>query len=856
MIGRPPRPEHASTVQSMSGKPPRHGSISCEENAPLAGSSMCDWFSKKRDGLGSILGNHRLCFILNQDARTLSWAKQLGGTPVGSMKFADIVSVESKTESLEHDVAPDVGDQNSNSAEQPSRSSSASSRRSLTARVRSLSPFRKSKPQGYSLTVSSAAQHMELRCESQSQASQWLAALKAVIADTNSPLNLEHSSTGWLRESAAIEQANTVDEMQNSVQNMCVSSTPLEILKPPRATAWHFQDERDVSTACSSQTPSRAQSRDGQGFDLTTQECPHSHTPPDSNGLLKSSLVMEDFDDGTQIHIPSDRVAEQDLSAPQAITSLADPQMDISSPRHLEQPRRQTTSSSDCTAKPRRNVSRQTRSLRTQGRSSSPNPDHQSHEVTEEGQVETRKMFDKRELRRRNKDAFEKQLLAWRERNPSQIKAGPAGLNQQRVRVCVRKRPLFSHEENEFDTITVNGSEVVVHNCLTKADLKSLFVSNMGFHFAQAFGECSNDVEVYKQCAEPAVQYALQGGSATIFMFGQTGSGKTHTMQALLNQASACMFGSAAFEKAYVGAFEIAGKHLRDLQDPEHPDKDLRVMVDLNTDAAQPGQLEEQHSSKLGTRIEGLKWTTAESAPELLHLCRSAQAQRATRATQANSVSSRSHSIIRIGRSKEDICLTLVDCAGSERNEDSTNHSAQDRRDAADINSTIFALKECFRIMCEGKKQQPPFRNSLLTRVLADSFTNDKASFVAIGTVSPSSKDTEHSIETLKSLQMLQGTNMTFEKKEEIKGDVGPIIKHPRTWSEAEVQSWFEGAAQGRAASWKSGLPKNTDGKMLVRMPVVRFSQICGNNKSLGDILFKELREEMKRADDSRTKRS
>ena len=46
-------------------------------------------------------------------------------------------------------------------------------------------------------------------------------------------------------------------------------------------------------------------------------------------------------------------------------------------------------------------------------------------------------------------------------------------------------------------------------------------------------------------------------------------------------------------------------------------------------------------------------------------------------------------------------------------------------------------------------KGQPPYRESLLTRVLSDSFGSEEAMVVAIGTVSPAAKDTEHSIGTL-----------------------------------------------------------------------------------------------------------
>jgi len=339
-------------------------------------------------------------------------------------------------------------------------------------------------------------------------------------------------------------------------------------------------------------------------------------------------------------------------------------------------------------------------------------------------------------------------------------------------------------------------------------------------------------------------------------MFGQTGSGKTHTMQALLEKATRELFDTGV-GPVLVGAFEIAGRTLRDLQDPEHPEKELKVMAHVQEDAAAcPGMLEEKRrsSSRVSNKVKGLRWCTANSAGELLQLSKRAQEHRTTRATQANKVSSRSHSVLRIGRSESDICLTLVDCAGSERNEDSTNHNAQDRKDAADINSTIFTLKECFRVMREARGKQPPFRDSLLTRVLADAFTSEETMVVAIGTVSPSARDTEHTIETLKSMQLLQGTQMTYEIREDVKDDT-PVVKHPRAWTDQEVRDWFAQAANGRGESWVHNLPTATDGKMFVRLTAARFTQICGSNKELGDALFGELRGEMKRADEAKRKR-
>ena len=149
----------------------------------------------------------------------------------------------------------------------------------------------------------------------------------------------------------------------------------------------------------------------------------------------------------------------------------------------------------------------------------------------------TRQMFDKRELRKRHKDTYAQHIKSWCERRSGEESSAPEPC---RVRVYVRKRPLFPHEEeaDEFDVATVTGRTVIMHNCLTKADLRSLFVSHMGFQFTHAFHESVSDDEVYQRCASAAVQHVLSGNIAALFMFGQTGSGKTHTMTGLLQRAS------------------------------------------------------------------------------------------------------------------------------------------------------------------------------------------------------------------------------------------------------------------------------------------------------------------------------
>jgi len=479
-------------------------------------------------------------------------------------------------------------------------------------------------------------------------------------------------------------------------------------------------------------------------------------------------------------------------------------------------------------------------------------PKCQSEDASEEDGA-TRRMFDKRELRRRHRDLFDQQLCLWREQHLNQQPQSlPENAAASRVRVCVRKRPLFGYEReaDEFDVVTVRGqSELVVHNCLTKADLRSLFVSHMGFRFAHSFGETASDDDVYAQCAAPAVRHVQKGGVATLFMFGQTGSGKTHTMAGLLNRASVQLFetmgggGGDGELSVTLAAFEIAGRTMRDLLDTSCVQKELKVMEDKD------------HR----TQVLNLKFTGVPTAQDLMSLVESAQAHRATRATQVNDTSSRSHAVYRIylssggppgGSGPPLPVLTLVDCAGSERREDSSHHDSQSRKDAAEINSTIFALKECFRVMRTSKGQQPPYRESLLTRVLSDSFSSADALIVAIGTVSPSATDTEHSIGTLRALQQLQGTQMAFEVREDV---AKPRVSepHPRSWSEDEVRQWMEEALGGRARGFASCVTKGTDGKNLMRWPVQRFTQLCEGNEDLGARLFQDLRQRIRSAGSS-----
>jgi hypothetical protein len=117
-----------------------------------------------------------------------------------------------------------------------------------------------------------------------------------------------------------------------------------------------------------------------------------------------------------------------------------------------------------------------------------------------------------------------------------------------------------------------------------------------------------------------------------------------------------------------------------------------------------------------------------------------------------------------------DICkegvLTLVDLAGSEHRIDSMYHSAERRKEGAAINSSLMALKDCIRAKASGKDISHYYRKSKLTMALKASFFDPEARTVVIVTVSPASKDTEHSLNSLRHACIMDGQQDDAEGKE------------------------------------------------------------------------------------------
>merc|ERR1719345_645691 len=112
-------------------------------------------------------------------------------------------------------------------------------------------------------------------------------------------------------------------------------------------------------------------------------------------------------------------------------------------------------------------------------------------------------------------------------------------------------------------------------------------------------------------------------------------------------------------------------------------------------------------------------------------------------------------------------------------------------RQAAEINSSLMALRSCLSARASGKSHVP-FRESVLTRVLRDALTMQDAATAVLCCVSPACSHLERSLNTLRSAVNLTGqTKPTCPVDEELQ-DRGIVEGGPNTWDTAALAAWIQ----------------------------------------------------------------
>ncbi|CAI2348596.1 unnamed protein product [Caenorhabditis sp. 36 PRJEB53466] len=327
-------------------------------------------------------------------------------------------------------------------------------------------------------------------------------------------------------------------------------------------------------------------------------------------------------------------------------------------------------------------------------------------------------------------------------------------VNENRISVCVRKRPLNKKEQlkNEVDVITIPSRDItVLHQPQVRVDLTK-YLDNQKFRFDYSFDESANNELVYRFTAAPLVKTIFENGNATCFAYGQTGSGKTHTMGGDF---------SGKKQNASMGIYALTARDVfRMLEQPQYRRKDLTVhcaffeiygtkTFDLLNEKTELRVLEDKMQK---VQIVGLKEERAMHEKDVLELINKGTLVRTAGTTSANANSSRSHAIFQIIlRQGKKVWgkFSLIDLAGNERGQDTRECDRDTRKEGANINQSLLALKECIRGMARNSSHVP-FRQSKLTMVLRDSFIGEKSRTVMISMISPGISSSDHTLNTLR----------------------------------------------------------------------------------------------------------
>ena len=115
--------------------------------------------------------------------------------------------------------------------------------------------------------------------------------------------------------------------------------------------------------------------------------------------------------------------------------------------------------------------------------------------------------------------------------------------------------------------------------------------------------------------------------------------------------------------------------------------------------------------------------------------------------------------------------LIFIDLAGSERATDAQNNQRQTRREGAQINWSLLALKECIRSM-DMTHSHAPFRQSKLTHILRDSLVGSKTRTCLMANVSPPNDCCQCSLNTLQYASRIRDISMRHRTRSMPMGNI------------------------------------------------------------------------------------
>ncbi|KAM7324875.1 hypothetical protein ACRRTK_017180 [Alexandromys fortis] len=264
---------------------------------------------------------------------------------------------------------------------------------------------------------------------------------------------------------------------------------------------------------------------------------------------------------------------------------------------------------------------------------------------------------------------------------------------------------------------------------------------DIAFRFGAVLDGACTQEDVFRACGVKRLgELALQGFSCTVFTFGQTGSGKTYTLTGPPPQGEGVpvppsltgimqrTFAWLLDRVHHLGfPFTLRASYL------EIYNEQVRDLLSLGSTRPLPVRW----SKARGFYVEQLRVVEFVSLEALMELLQMGLSRRQSSSHTLNQASSRSHALLTLyvsrptpqqvppvdpGEPPVGGKLCFVDLAGSEK-VSATGSRGQLMLEANSINRSLLALGHCISLLLDPQRKQShiPFRDSKLTKLLADS---------------------------------------------------------------------------------------------------------------------------------------
>ncbi|ERE86352.1 kinesin-like protein KIF12 [Cricetulus griseus] len=337
------------------------------------------------------------------------------------------------------------------------------------------------------------------------------------------------------------------------------------------------------------------------------------------------------------------------------------------------------------------------------------------------------------------------------------LEQGPEG-PETPIQVVLRVRPMSTTELRR-------GEQSALHCSGTR----TLQVSppgggpDMAFRFGAVLDGASTQEDVFRVCGVKRLgELALRGFSCTIFTFGQTGSGKTYTLTGPPPQGEGVPVPASLagiMQRTFIWLLD----RVQHLGVPvtlrasylEIYNEQVRDLLSLGT----PRPLPVRWNKARGFYVEQLRVVEFGSLEALMELLQMGLSRRRSSSHTLNKASSRSHALLTLyvsrpapqqvppvdsGEAPVGGKLCFVDLAGSEKVA-ATGSQGQLMLEANSINRSLLALGHCISLLLDPQRKQShiPFRDSKLTKLLADSLGGRGVTLMSPGVKPPPQVEAE-----------------------------------------------------------------------------------------------------------------